>query len=226
AARVILVQSGPLILPAFPNALSLAAMRSLTDLGVEVLTHARVVGIDADGVQIGDKRIEARTVLWTAGVMASPAGKWIEAERDNAGRIVVGPDLAVPGTADIFAIGDTAACKGADGKLLPGLAAVAKQQGAYTAKLIRARIEGRRPPGPFRYHNYGSMATIGRKAAVADLQFVRLSGSLAWWLGGLVHVALLVDLRSRIAVMFDWFWSYLTYNRSMRLITSSESRAD
>ena len=109
AARVILVQSGPLILPAFPNTLSLAAMRSLTDLGVEVLTQARVVGIDADGVQIGDKRIEARTVLWTAGVMASPAGKWIEAERDKAGRIIVGPDLSVPGTADIFAIGDTAA---------------------------------------------------------------------------------------------------------------------
>jgi NADH dehydrogenase FAD-containing subunit/uncharacterized membrane protein YphA (DoxX/SURF4 family) len=225
AARVILVQSGPLILPAFPNALSLAAMRSLTDLGVEVLTQARVVGIDADGVQIGDKRIEARTVLWTAGVMASPAGKWIEAERDNAGRIVVGSDLAVPGTTDIFAIGDTAACKGEDGKLLPGLAAVAKQQGAYIAKQIRARIERRRPPRPFRYHNYGSMATIGRKAAVADLQFLRLSGSLAWWLWGLVHVALLVDLRSRIAVMFDWFWSYLTYNRSMRLITTVDKTA-
>ncbi|MGA8158651.1 MAG: quinol oxidase, partial [Rhodoplanes sp.] len=101
-----------------------------------------------------------------------------------------------------------------------------KQQGAYIAKQIRARIERRRPPGPFRYHNYGYMATIGRKAAVADLQFVRLSGALAWWLWGLVHVALLVDLRSRIAVMFDWFWSYLTYNRSMRLITGGESRAD
>ncbi len=225
-ARVILVQSGPLILPAFPKTLSLAATRSLSELGVEVMTHARVGGIDADGVQIGDTRIEARTVLWTAGVMASPAGKWIEAERDHAGRIVVGPDLAVSGVTDIFAIGDTAASKNTDGKPLPGLAAVAKQQGEYVGKLIRARIEDRRPLGPFHYHDYGSMATIGRKAAVADLQFVKLSGSLAWWLWGLVHVALLVDTRSRIAVMFDWFWSYLTYNRSMRLITGGENRAD
>ena len=225
-ARVVLVQSGPLILPAFPKPLSLAALRSLTELGVEVMTHARVEAIDADGVRIGDKRIEARTVLWTAGVMASPAGKWLAAERDNAGRIVVGPDLAVPGAAQVFAIGDTSSCKGAAGKPLPGLAAVAKQQGTYVAKLIRARIETRRTPGPFRYHDYGSMATIGRKAAVADLQFVKLSGSLAWWLWGLVHVAFLVDLRSRIAVMFDWFWSYLTYNRSVRLITGGEGRAE
>ena len=225
-ARVVLVQSGPLILPAFPKPLSLAATRSLTDLGVEVLTHSRVDVVDADGVQVGDKRIEARTVLWTAGVMASEAGLWIDAERDQAGRIIVGPDLAVRGAANVFALGDTSACKGADGKLLPGLAAVAKQQGNYIAKLIRARIEGRRAPGPFRYHDYGSMATIGRKAAVADLQFVKLSGSLAWWLWGLVHVAFLVDTRSRIAVMFDWFWSYLTYNRSVRLITGGEGRAD
>ncbi|MGZ8325467.1 MAG: NAD(P)/FAD-dependent oxidoreductase, partial [Rhodoplanes sp.] len=115
---------------------------------------------------------------------------------------------------------------GGEGKPLPGLAAVAKQQGNYIAKLIRARIEGRRTPGPFRYHDYGSMATIGRKAAVADLQFVKLSGSLAWWLWGLVHVAFLVDLRSRIAVMFDWFWSYLNYNRSVRLITGGDGRAE
>jgi len=226
SARVVLVQSGPLILPAFPKPLSLAATRSLTDLGVEVLTHSRVDVVDADGVQVGDKRIEARTVLWTAGVMASEAGVWIDAERDPAGRILVGPDLAVPGAANVFALGDTSACKGTDGKPLPGLAAVAKQQGNYIAKLIRARIEGRRAPGPFRYHDYGSMATIGRKAAVADLQFVKLSGSLAWWLWGLVHVAFLVDTRSRIAVMFDWFWSYLTYNRSVRLITGGEGRAD
>jgi NADH dehydrogenase FAD-containing subunit len=158
--------------------------------------------------------------------MASEAGLWIDAERDHAGRILVGPDLAVSGAANVFALGDTSTCEGTDGKPLPGLAAVAKQQGNYIAKLIRARIEGRHTPGPFRYHDYGSMATIGRKAAVADLQFVRLSGSLAWWLWGLVHVAFLVDTRSRIAVMFHWFWSYLTYNRSVRLITGGEGRAD
>jgi NADH dehydrogenase FAD-containing subunit len=126
----------------------------------------------------------------------------------------------------VFAIGDTAACDGQDGSPLPGLAAVAKQQGHYVAKVIRARIEGRWHPGAFRYRNLGSMATIGRKAAVADLPGIRLSGSLAWWLWGLVHVAFLVDLRSRIAVMFDWFWSYLTYNRSMRLITGAEGSGD
>jgi NADH dehydrogenase/putative oxidoreductase len=219
AARVILVQSGPLILPALPKPLSLAAQRSLTELGVEVLTNSRVEAIDADGVQVGGKRIEARTVLWTAGVMASEAGHWIETARDHAGRILVGPDLAVPGRENVFALGDTSSCKGADGKPVPGLAAVAKQQGVYIAKLIRARIEDRRAPGPFRYRDYGSMATIGRKAAVADLPFVKLSGAIAWWLWGFVHVAFLVDTRSRIAVLFDWFWSYLTLNRNVRLIT-------
>jgi len=225
-ARIVLVQSGPLVLPSLPKPLSIAAERLLTELGVEVLTNSRVEAIDADGVQIGGMRIEARTVLWTAGVMASEAGSWIGAERDGAGRIFVGPDLAVPNASNIFALGDTASCKGADGKPLPGLAAVAKQQGHYVAKLIRARIEGRREPGPFRYHDYGSMATIGRKAAVADLPFVRLTGALAWWFWGLVHVMFLVGARSRITVMFDWFWSYLTYSRSVRLITGGGSRAD
>jgi NADH dehydrogenase FAD-containing subunit/uncharacterized membrane protein YphA (DoxX/SURF4 family) len=225
SARVVLVQSGPVVLPALPKSLSLAAARSLTKLGVEVLTDSRVGAIDADGVRIGDKRIEARTVLWTAGVMASDAGQWIAAERDPAGRIFVGPDLAVPDADNVFALGDTSSCKAANGKPLPGLAAVAKQQGHYIAKLIRARIEGRASPGPFRYHDYGSMATIGRKAAVADLSFVKLTGAVAWWLWGLVHVAFLVDTRSRISVMFDWFWSYLTYNRSVRLITGDEREA-
>jgi NADH dehydrogenase FAD-containing subunit/uncharacterized membrane protein YphA (DoxX/SURF4 family) len=226
AARVMLIQSAPRILPALPESLSVAATRSLRDLGVEVLTNSRVDGVDYGGVQVGNRRIEARTVLWTAGVMASAAARWIGAERDAAGRIVVEPDLSVPGFSGIFAIGDTAACNGRDGRPLPGLAAVAKQQGHHVAKVIRARIEGRRHPGPFRYRNLGSMATIGRKAAVADLPGIRLSGSLAWWLWGLVHVAFLVDLRSRMAVMFDWFWSYLTYNRSMRLITGAEGSGD
>ena len=222
ATRVILVQSAPRILPALPESLSAAATRSLQDLGVEVLTNARVESIDDGGVSIGNERIEARTVLWAAGVMASSAGRWIGAKRDNAGRIVVEPDLSVPSLPGVFAIGDTAACNGADGRPLPGLAAVAKQQGHHVANVIRAMIEGRSAPGPFRYRDYGSMATIGRKAAVADLPGIKLSGSPAWWLWGLVHVAFLVDLRSRVAVLFDWFWSYLTYNRSMRLITGAE----
>ncbi|MFO1128113.1 MAG: FAD-dependent oxidoreductase [Rhodospirillales bacterium] len=226
SARILLIQSAPRILPSLPEGLSLAATRSLRELGVEVLTNSRVEQVDDGGVNVGNRRIEARTVLWTAGVMASAAGRWIGAERDAAGRILVEPDLSVPGVHNVFAIGDTAACHGADGRPLPGLAAVAKQQGHYVSRVIRARIEGREHHRRFRYRDLGSMATIGRKAAVADLRGVRLSGSLAWWLWGLVHVAFLVDLRSRIAVMFDWFWSYLTYNRSMRLITGVEGDRD
>ena len=225
-ARVVLVQSAPRILPALPESLSASASRALEQLGVEVMTNTRVDGIDGEGATIGNQRVEAGTVLWAAGVMASPAGRWIDAKRDNAGRIEVAADLSVPGLPNVFAIGDTAACAGEDGRPLPGLAAVAKQQGHYVARLIRARIEGRRDPGPFRYHNLGSMATIGRKAAVADLPGMQLSGSIAWWLWGLVHVAFLVDARSRIAVMFDWFWSYLTFNRSVRLITGSDGGTD
>ncbi|MDS4071939.1 MAG: FAD-dependent oxidoreductase [Defluviicoccus sp.] len=225
-ARVVLVQSAPRILPALPESLSVSATRALEGLGVEVLLNTRVEGIDGQGATIGNERVEAGTVLWAAGVMASPAGRWIDAQCDNAGRVEVAADLSVSGLANIFAIGDTAACAGDDGRPLPGLAAVAKQQGHYVARLIRARIEGRRDPGPFRYRNLGSMATIGRKAAVAELPGMRLSGGIAWWLWGLVHVAFLVDARSRIAVMFDWFWSYLTFNRSVRLITGGEGSAD
>ena len=226
AARVVLVQSAPRLLPALPESLSASAARALQELGVEVMINTRVDGIDSQGATIGNQRVEAGTVLWAAGVMASPAGRWIDAKRDTAGRIEVCADLSVPGVANVFAIGDTAACAGDDGRPLPGLAAVAKQQGNYVAKLIRARIEGRRDPGRFRYRDYGSMATIGRKAAVAALPGLRLSGSVAWWLWGVVHVAFLVDARSRLAVMLDWFWSYLTFNRSVRLITGGEGSTD
>lgn len=225
-ARVILVQSAPRLLPAMPESLSAKAKASLEKLGVEVIVGAKVEDMDGRSVRIGNRRIEAGTTLWAAGVIASPAGRWINAERDPAGRIVVAPDLSVPGHDGIYAIGDTAACPGPGGRSLPGLAPVAKQQGAYVAKLLRARIEGRPLPPPFRYRDFGSMATIGRKAAVADLPGIRLSGSVAWWLWGLVHVALLVDVRSRVAVLLDWFWSYLTFGRSMRLITGSETAPD
>jgi NADH dehydrogenase/putative oxidoreductase len=225
-ARVILVQSAPRVLPAMPERLSAAALASLQKLGVEVRLNSRVEQVDARGVLVSGERIEAATVLWAAGVIASPAGKWIGTTRDNAGRVVVGGDLTVPGLANVFAIGDTATCPDGNGQTLPGLAAVAKQQGWHVAKVIRAAIEGRPHPGAFRYIDLGSMATIGRKAAVAALPGVKISGTLAWWLWGAVHVALLVDVRSRIAVLFDWFWSYLTYNRSIRLITGAEAGAD
>lgn len=225
-ARVILVQSASRLLPAMAEPLSARARCSLETLGVEVRTGAKVEEIDHEGVRIGNERIEAATVLWAAGVMASPAARWLGADRDGSGRIVVQTDLSVPGQATIFAIGDTAACKGADGKPLPGLAPVAKQQGYYVARHIRADIEGRRPPGPFRYSDWGSMATIGRKAAVADLRGLHLTGSVAWWLWGAVHVGFLVDARSRAAVLLDWLWSYLTWGRSVRLITGNEGGVD
>jgi NADH dehydrogenase/putative oxidoreductase len=191
ATRVLLVQSARRVLPAMPTALSAKALRSLAALGVEVRLNARVRQIDAAGVVVSGERIAAGTVLWAAGVMASPAGKWLGAQCDNAERIIVGGDLAVPGLAGVYALGDTAACPGPNGTSLPGLAAVAKQQGHYVARLIRARVEGRPAPGPFRYRDLGAMATIGRKAAVASLPGVRLSGAAAWWLWSLVHVALL-----------------------------------
>ncbi len=226
SARVILVQSAPRVLPAMPEALSEKALRSLGALGVEVLLNSRVEGIDAEGVTVNGERIAAKTVLWAAGVTASAAGRWINAKRDNAGRIIVNADLSVPDREGVYAIGDTAACPGPTGTSLPGLAAVAKQQGRYLAQRLRATIEGRPLPGPFRYRDYGSMATIGRKAAVAALPGVKISGSFAWWLWGAVHVAFLVDVRSRIAVLFDWFWSYVTYSRGVRLITGNDSAAD
>ncbi|MGH8672341.1 MAG: FAD-dependent oxidoreductase [Burkholderiales bacterium] len=218
-ARVILVQSGPRILPAFPERLSEVAKTSLEKLGVEVFVNSRVEQIDDDGVKVSGTRIASRTVLWAAGVVASPAAKWVGGETDNAGRLKVGADLSVPGLTGVFAIGDTALSNAWNDKPVPGIAPAAKQGGAYVAKLIRARVLGRPPPPPFTYKHLGSMATIGRKAAVADFGFIRLSGTPAWWLWGLVHVLFLVGLRNRISVMLDWFWCYLTFRTGIRLIT-------
>lgn len=225
SARVILVQAGDRILPSFPEQLSRRAQASLERLGVKVMTNSRVEHIDAEGVLVSGARIEARTVLWAAGVVASSAAKWIGAESDRAGRIKVEPDLSVPGLPNIFAIGDTAWVEAWKGQPVPGLAPAAKQGGNYVAKVIQARVNGRKPPGPFRYRHLGSLATIGRKSAVVDFGWVRLSGVPAWWLWGIVHVGFLVGLRNRISVMFDWFWSYLTYRSGSRLITGNGERA-
>ena len=219
AARVILVQAAPRILPTFPQTLSDSAQRSLEKLGIEVLTGSRVEAIDEHGVTVSGKRIASRTVLWAAGVVASPAAKWLGREADNAGRIKVGTDLSVTGLPEIFAVGDTAHSTAWNGQPVPGLAPAAKQGGLYVASVIRARIAGRIPPRPFRYRHLGSLATIGRKAAVADFGSVRLSGAGAWWLWGLVHVGFLVGVRNRVSVMFDWFWAYLTLRSGTRLIT-------
>lgn len=223
-ARVILVQSAPRLLPAFPESLSAVARRSLEALGVEVMLGSRVEGIDAAGAVVGGKSIAARTVLWAAGVTASAAAKWLGTGADAAGRVKVGADLSVPGLANVYVIGDAAASNAWNGQPVPGLAPAAKQAGAYAARAIRARIESRPAPAPFRYRHLGSLATIGRKAAVVDFGFVRLWGAPAWWLWGLVHVGFLVGVRNRIATMFNWFWAYLTFGGGIRLITGGERR--
>lgn len=224
-ARVILVQAGPRILPTFPEALSAITRKSLEQLGVEVLTNSRVEHIDDDGVLVNSQRIPSKTVLWAAGVIASPAGRWLGAECDNAGRLKVEPDLSVAGVPNVFAIGDTALAQSWQGKPVPGLAPAAKQGGNYVAKLIRARVLGRNMPGAFEYRHLGSLATIGRKAAVADFGLVTVTGALAWWFWGAVHLASLVGARNRFSVMLDWFWSYLTFQSGTRLITGGNGHA-
>jgi len=218
-ARVILVQAGPRLLPSFPEGLAQIAQRSLEQLGVEIHLGSRVDHIDETGVAVDGARIEASTVLWAAGVAASPAAAWLNAPADKAGRLIVGDDLRVPGLANVFAIGDTAASRAWKGEIVPGLAPAAKQGGAYVAKQIRAMVESRRPVPAFRYRHLGSLATIGRKAAVADFGFIRLSGAPAWWLWGIVHVAFMLGVRNRLATLTNWLWAYLKFGGSIRLIT-------
>ena len=184
-----------------------------------MLTGSAVERIDDEGVVVSGRRVAARNAFWAAGVMASPAAKWLKAEADQAGRVKVTEDLSVPGLPRIFAIGDTALSNGWEGKPVPGLAPAAKQQGRYVASVIKARIEGRPQPAPFRYRHAGSLATIGRKAAVADFGRLQLSGALAWWVWGVVHVLFLSGMRNRMVVALEWFWAYLTYHPSTRVIT-------
>ncbi len=226
AARVILVQSAPRILPTFAERLSARAETSLRRLGVEVLIGSRVEHIDAEGVLVSGKRIAARTVLWAAGVVASPAARWVGAIADSAGRIKVDADLSVPEQPNVFAIGDTALANAWNGQPVPGLGPAAKQQGKYVASVIRARIAAKKGPLPFRYRHLGSLATIGRKSAVADFTWIRVSGALAWWLWGFVHVYFLAGMRNRISIVFDWMWAYLTFRSGTRLITGGVRRTE
>jgi len=220
-ARVILVEAGPRVLAGFPEKLSRAAAGYLERLGVEVLTGRPVAQCDAGGVAVAEERIPARTVIWAAGVIASPAAKWLGAEKDRAGRVMVRPDLSVPGHPDVFVIGDTAHVPGTDSRPLPGVAAVAKQQGQYVARLIRGHIEGKVEVPAFKYRDFGSLATIGRKAAVAKLGKIELSGWLAWLVWSLAHVYFLIGARNRMAVLITWFWAYVTFQHGSRLITDS-----
>jgi NADH dehydrogenase len=223
--RVLLIESGDRVLKSFPASLSARATAALHSLGVEVVTGTAVTACDGESVTLGARTIPAATTLWAAGVMASPAAAWLGCMHDRVGRVIVQPDLTLPGHPEIFVIGDTAAVTGADGKPLPGLAPVAKQQGAYVARAVRARFRGG-SAGPFQFRNIGSLATIGRGRAVADFGRLRLSGRIAWLLWGAVHIMFLIGFRNRIVVLLDWLWSYLTFKRGARLITGRTDGGD
>jgi NADH dehydrogenase len=221
-SRIVLIEAGPRVLPAFPERLSAVAQRRLQRLGVEVRLGTPVTGCDAAGVTVGSERIECRTIIWAAGVAASPAAEWLGAAHDHLGRVNVERDLSLPGHDDIFVIGDTARLDDATGKPLPGLAPVAKQQGKYVARLIAARLAGRPAPGAFRYRHAGNLATIGRTAAVVDFGFLRLTGFVAWVVWSLAHIYFLIGFRNRLAVALEWLWAYLTFQSGARLITEVE----
>jgi NADH dehydrogenase len=218
SARIILVEAAPRLLTPFDPPLSEAARTSLEQLGVEVRLGTPVTALDAAGVAVGTERIEARTVIWGAGVIASPAGQWLGADTDRAGRVKVAPDLSVPGHPDIFVIGDTAAIDDANGNPLPGVAPVAKQQGNYIAALLIARRNGK-TVAPFRYRDLGSLATIGRKRAVIQMGRFKMKGFFAWLLWCVAHIYYLIGFRNRFVVAISWLWNYITFQRATRLIT-------
>lgn len=227
SARVVLLEAGPRILPNLPEDLSAYARGVLDGMGVEVRTATRVTNCDAHGVDVEGGRIDASTIVWAAGVVASSAGRWIDAERDRAGRIKVGPDLTVPGFANIYAVGDTAAVVDARGRPVAGIAPAAKQMGRYVGRLIAARASGAPLPGPFRYRHHGDLATIGRKAAVVKLDHLKLRGYVGWWFWGIAHIYFLIGVRNRLSVATSWLWNYLTFHRGARLITEDRmGRAD
>jgi NADH:ubiquinone reductase (H+-translocating) len=222
-ARVVLIEAGPRVLAGFPEDLSAYAQRSLEDLGVEVVLGMAVTDCSAEGVVYGGNTLEAKTLIWAAGVRASRAAEWLGAPSDRAGRLEVLPDLTVPDHPDIFAIGDTVVVAGPDGKPVPGIAPAAKQQGRYVAESIKARLRGD-GPAPFRYKHSGSLAQIGKRKAVIDFGRIKLRGALAWWIWGIAHIYFLIGLRNRLSVALSWLWIYARDQRAARLITQGSSK--
>lgn len=217
SARIVLCEGGPNLLAGFPERLSAYARTRLEELGVEILTDTEVQTVDRDGVVAGGKRILSANVLWCAGTVATPAADWVGAPKGKGGSLRTEPDCSVVGQPDVFAIGDVASTE--HGPRLPGVAAVAKQKGAYVALVIRNRLAGKPPPGPFIYKDEGQLAMVGRSAAVADLGRIKLTGVLAWLLWSGVHLFFLIGARNRLAVYLNWAWAWLTYGRGARLIT-------
>ena len=218
--RIVLIEGGPRVLPAYPEDLSADAQRQLEKLGVDVLTSAMVTGVEPQAVRMGDKVLSATVTLWAAGVAASPLGRVLGAPVDRVGRVFVQPDLSIPGHPEVFVIGDLAAFRTEDGKVLPGVAPVAIQQGKAVARNIEHDLTGQRREA-FHYLDKGSLATIGRAAAVAQFGKIHLSGFLAWLAWLFVHIFFLIGFRNRFVVMFQWAWSYFTFERGVRLITGN-----
>jgi NADH:ubiquinone reductase (H+-translocating) len=218
-ARIVLIEAGPRVLPAFAEDLSNYAKDSLEQLGVEVVLGKPVSECNADGVVFGGQTLAAATILWAAGVQSSPAAQWLDAPADRVGRLKAEPDLTVPGHPEIFAIGDAAIVLRPDGQPVPGIAPAAKQEGAYVATVIRARLSGAPAPPPFRYKHAGDLATIGKRRAVIDFGWIKLKGALAWWLWGLAHIYFLIGVRNRLSVAINWLWIYARDQRGARLIT-------
>lgn len=218
SARIVLIEAGPSILPAFPQVLRASAKRALLRLGVEVREGTAVTRVEEGRVFLGDERIDAHTILWAAGVAAAPVGRDLGPQLDKAGRVIVAPDLSVPGHRDVFVAGDLANFSHQTGKPLPGVAQVAKQQGARAARNIALLMRGE-PTRPFRYIDPGNMATIGRANAIADFGFLKVSGFMGWLMWIFVHILFLIGFRNRLSVLLQWATAYLTYQRSVRLIT-------
>ena len=225
SARVVLLEGAPRLLTSFPEALSAYAARALARLGVEVRCDTFVERVDAAGVKVADEDIGARTVIWAAGVQASPAAAWLGAAADRAGRVEVDDQMRVANFPGVFVIGDTAVIAGRADPL-PGVAPVAKQQGAHVARLIHAAVTGKSAPAAFRYRDYGNMATIGRSHAAADFGWLQVKGYIGWLLWCLVHIFFLIGFRNKIMVMAEWAWAYVTFQKGMRLITGKPVNAD
>jgi NADH dehydrogenase len=218
-SRIVLLEAGARVLPALPEHLSDYVQRSLGRMGVEIMTSTRVTKCDPRGVDLEHGRIDAGTIIWAAGVVASPAARWLGADHDRAGRVKLGPDLSVPGHAEVFVIGDTAAVLDRAGHGVPGIAPAAKQMGRYVGRLIAARIAGGPAPPPFRYHHQGDLATVGRRAAVVKLGRLELRGFPGWLFWSVIHIFFLIEIRDRFIVAFTWLWDYVTFQRGARLIT-------
>lgn len=225
-ARVVLIEAGPRILSGFTEDLSAYAQRSLEQIGVEIVLGKAVSECTADGVVYGGEKLDSKTIIWAAGVRASPAAEWLGVPADRAGRLIVSPDLTVPGHPEIFSIGDTVAINAPDGSPVPGIAPAAKQQGRHVAGIIKARLKGDKSPAPFHYKHSGSLAQIGKKRAVIDFGWIKLRGALAWWIWGIAHIYFLIGLRNRLAVAMNWLWIHTRGQRGARLITQGRASND